>query len=326
MKKTLSITLIGLLTVISLAGKGTEPKKLREWTIIAYFDSNNDLDAGRPGRGVSYVLQELQQLEKVKWTPEQHDDVAVIALYASAKKGAIAKAYRIGWFGTIDTISDEELKSLDLQKLGNKDFLFGSVAMSEHTTLAKFINLCQYHFPAKHYALILMDHGLGWKGVCFDDRHGNGDGMHIENLAKALDPTRSPAKEIEGVPDSMPAPTKSGKIKPNAKNELALPVKIDVIFFAACLMSQVEVAYELAPYANYMVASEDLMWPQSTILPDWLELLLENPSMSSRELATQMMTSVYNAAENKDDTVTITLVDLYQRTRSGISVSRTNGW
>ena len=82
------------------------------------------------------------------------------------------------------------------------------------------------------FALILWDHGAGpLEGLCFDERHlidGRMDGLSLQELSHAL------------------------ASSPFAREKLAW------IGFDACLMATVEVACCVAPYAEYMIASQEL--------------------------------------------------------------------
>ena len=96
-------------------------------------------------------------------------------------------------------------------------------------TLAEFINYCTAHYPAKHYGLVLWDHGAGplW-GYGSDELFGN-DSLLLEELKGAMDQT-----QFNG--DS----------------------KLDFVGFDACLMGSVESARLWKDYAQYMVGSEEL--------------------------------------------------------------------
>jgi hypothetical protein len=59
--------------------------------------------------------------------------------------------------------------------------------------------------------------------------------------------------------------------------------RFDVVVYHACLMSMVEVAYELKDNADYMVACQFTMPMQSILGSDkWLADLVANPDMSAR--------------------------------------------
>lgn len=98
--------------------------------------------------------------------------------------------------------------------------------MGDPETLAGFISYSFQHYPAKEYALILWDHGEGPLGhLCIDEQNEN-DGLSIAELTEALIMAR-------------------------------LPKKLSWVGFDACLMSSVEVACAIAPYAEYMIASQE---------------------------------------------------------------------
>jgi len=91
-------------------------------------------------------------------------------------------------------------------------------------TLEKFCKFAISNYPAEHYALLIISVGPGWQGICPDYRHGymNFPLISIPSLAKVL------------------------------KNAS----KIEVVSLVACLQGMIEVAYEISPYAKYMVAME----------------------------------------------------------------------
>ena len=98
--------------------------------------------------------------------------------------------------------------------------------MGKQDTLLWFLTYCMEHSQTDRYALILWDHGGGpVNGVCWDEQYG-GDHLTLEELTGAL--AASPFAEK----------------------------KLSWIGFDACLMSSVEVASKMAPYAEYMVASQ----------------------------------------------------------------------
>jgi len=145
----------------------------------------------------------------------------------------------------------------------------GTRDMSEPTTLKNFIGYGVSKYPADHYVLIIDDHGGGWRGTCSDEQNGGGKMMTLPQLRQAL----------TGAP------------------------KFDVIVFHACLMSMVEVAYELRQKANYMVGSQFTMPMQSILGPDiWLDYLTKNPTTTDSTLAASIVDAIQTAATNKGKT------------------------
>ena len=99
--------------------------------------------------------------------------------------------------------------------------------MGEADTLSSFINYCYDNYKSDSYSLILWDHGGGAvAGFGYDENYD--DSLTLDELQSALN-------------DSV------GK----------RATKLELAGFDACLMSSLEVADVLAPYANYMVASQE---------------------------------------------------------------------
>jgi len=166
----------------------------------------------------------------------------------------------------------DSISSTILQDLGVRD-------MSEPTTLKNFISYGVSQYPADHYVLIIDDHGGGWRGTCSDDQSGGGKMMTLPQLKQALTWTGAP--------------------------------KFDVIVFHACLMSMVEVAYELRQKANYMVASQFTMPMQSILGSEfWMDYLTKNPNTTDSALAASVVDAIQTAAINKGKTFHAASTDL----------------
>ena len=98
--------------------------------------------------------------------------------------------------------------------------------MGNAATLSKFITWSVQNYPARKYALILWDHGGGpLGGVCVDEVNEN-DRLMPDEIVSAI-------------------------------RGSALPGRLSWIGFDACLMGSLEVATALAPYAEYMIASQE---------------------------------------------------------------------
>ncbi len=102
--------------------------------------------------------------------------------------------------------------------------------MADPETLADFLQWGVSNYASDHMGLILWDHGGGSiSGVCFDEIE-YGDSLELKELDSAL----------------LSYASTFGR-------------KFDFIGFDACLMATVETANVVATYADYMVASEEIM-------------------------------------------------------------------
>ena len=92
----------------------------------------------------------------------------------------------------------------------------------------------QRYFPAQHYGLTLWSHATGWA------------------------PERNSTRQKTFGKDETPGSTPTTKIEmeiPVLRDVLAQLPKFDYIFFDACFMQCIEVAYELRNVANWIVGS-----------------------------------------------------------------------
>jgi len=176
------------------------------------------------------------------------------------------------------------------------DTTFGEANMGDSTTLTRFINWATSTRPAKRYALVLWNHGGGWRA-------------RIEELEERLrvqpltpdeqDEIRAEIRtleekirEREGIPravcwdytdDEDPLYTKEVRLALEAAD-----TTIDLIGFDACLMAMLEVAHELAlsdSPPSVMVGSEESEgidgWPYDAILT---ELIVNGTTISDTVL------------------------------------------
>lgn len=170
----------------------------------------------------------------------------------------------------------------------------GKQNMATPSTLADFIIWAKNTFPAKKYHLDLWNHGGGYIGFGPDEIFGTEAIMSPSQMRDAL----KSAREQSGV-------------------------YFELIGFDACLMANIETAHALAPYANYLAASEELEpgagWNYTSILT----ALAEQSSITGLELG-RVITDSYiafqkvNAAQiratggitQEDDFVTFSVLDL----------------
>lgn len=110
-------------------------------------------------------------------------------------------------------------------------------------SLTNFLEFCADAYPAEHYMLFFLGHGLIVGNDMFlHDDHAKESSLSLKNLAKVLD----------------------------AFTHLENGKKLDLIGFHSCSMSAVEVAFELRETATYMLASQGRAfvgsWPYREIL------------------------------------------------------------
>jgi hypothetical protein len=185
-----------------------------EWTILWYLAADNNL-----------YYQNTHEIEDIM-AAGLSPDVRVVGLI---DRWDSAEAYYAEFGpGTVDAV----------EELGDPD-------TGDFNTLRDFGTWAVENYPAKHYALVISDHGGAWRNdapaaepqppalraICWDDHSETpDDGIGITNgqLAQAL----------EGV-------------------TAAAGRALDLVIYDACLMGEWEVANATAPYADFMIASPE---------------------------------------------------------------------
>lgn len=99
--------------------------------------------------------------------------------------------------------------------------------MGDADTLQEFLDYGYDNYETQYYDLILYNHGGAIQGAIYDDF--TKDNLSLDDFSEALDNSKF-----------------------NEKN------KLNTILFRTCLNGTIEVANVFAPYANYLIASEEV--------------------------------------------------------------------
>lgn len=155
----------------------------------------------------------------------------------------------------------------------------GKKSMVKPDTLTDFIQFCKKEYPANRYILILWDHGGGSLSGYGYDQHFANDSMTLDEIGTAL-------KNADCV--------------------------FDFIGFDACLMATLETAMVLEPYADYMIASEEVEPGNGWYYTGWISELSKNPSISTVELGKKLIDDyIYKVrTETPQSQGTLSLLDL----------------
>lgn len=234
----------------------------RLWTFMVYMSGDNNLDY--------WERIMINDMERIGST----DEVTVLAMLdrddtdgTPPEPGlkVTQKYYEKHYYITKDD-DDETITSPVI-------WYDTEVNMGDPNTLVDFLNRSIEGYSAQHYALILMDHGHGFKGIiqdCNPQYYWDfaGDWLEMPELKWALN---------------------------KSKNETGCD--INVIGCHACLMAETEVVYQTMDFGEVFVASEELMytdsWPYHWILGN----LTEDPLMDPAELGSQIVTCHKDYAE-----------------------------
>ena len=234
--------LVAVALLASLSAIAT-PAAAANWTVMVYMDADNNLE--------SYAIQNFLQMASVG-----SDENLTIVVQMDRIEGY---DYSYGdWTDCKRFVVQKNMTPTP----ENATMDLGEVNMGDPQTLTDFIIWAMTNYPNDRYALIIWDHGGGWreeqrsptKGVAWD--YTDDDHLTLPELQAAL---------------------------VNAKNAVG---RIHVIGFDACLMDMIEVMWQIRSGVtgiSVMVASEEVElapgWPYASILS---RVATEKPNLAGQ--------------------------------------------
>ncbi len=272
-----------------------------KWTFMVYLAGDNNLsDAGD---------NDLGEMRTVGSTA----DVNVVAEFDNA-----------GDRGTVRYHVQRDGEDEDVVSLGETD-------SGSPEVLLDFVGWSAENYPAERYALILWNHGNGWEPSEMD-RIARVAGSRDFNLRESAERSSSPLGKAffrptletifglsspseraicsdDGTGHSLDT-VELGKVL--AKTKDMLGQSLDILGMDACLMSNLEVAYQARPYVSYVVASEESEpndgWPYGAVLYK----LVEAPDLATAELASHIVEAYVKsyADRNHPGPITQSALDL----------------
>jgi len=236
----------------------------RDWTIAVYMVGDNNLSDA--------AWMDLNEMELVGSTAKVQ--VVTEAEFSPRYSVLTPEIYQTGVY-RMPIISDSNANEVTSLREASD---LGNLNMSAPDTLADFIRWSAQTYPARQFALVLWDHGMGYQGGFYDSGIAN-ESLTLHEI-------------VDGIRDSGVHP--------------------DVVAFDACLMGMHEVALALRGVANVLVGSEEIEpgngYPYDTILTK----LQDTPTQSPSELGTTIVDEYANWFEDgyKSRSVTNSVIDL----------------
>ncbi len=274
-------------------GPGTEPPPVQEgwnrvtrytvppqkkWTFLVFLNGVSNLDP--------YAGLNMNQMEAVGST----DDVNIVVQVKKFNsprydpdfpdwKDTGTRRFLIRKDNNRNRISSEVLEQNNTVDMGKAD------------ALRKFIDWGVAAFPAERYALVIWNHGAGWRsvkgrGVSYDDLTGS----HIDTIQ---------------LPDA---------VRLNGR-------KWDLLAFDASLMQMAEVAYEIRNEARYIAGSEESPPGEGYPYDRFLAKLVQNPNMDGREFGAHIVRDTI-ASYGESSSITHSLLDAAKLEGVAASVNR----
>jgi hypothetical protein len=159
----------------------------------------------------------------------------------------------------------------------------GEIDTTDPAVLANFIDWGLTTYPADRTMLVLWDHGGGWEGFGVDETTAGKPLLKLNTIRKGVS---------QGLAD--------------ADKE-----RFDIIGFDACLMANAETALVLAPYGEYLLASEELEpghgWDYRAFAAARGDSTIDPVPLAKAVLAGFFAQA---AAEGTDKDLTLSIIDL----------------
>jgi len=240
-----------LSAVATIVERSPGAEGTKDWTFMLYLDGDNDLEE-----------EAWWTLNALEWVGGSDDHVNVVVLVdfsaeyidvsVSRDGGVVSTPTSGAWRGSLG--ADQDMDLVRLYAAPGDDAELGEINMGSAETLGGFAQWAASNYPARRYALVMWDHGGGWKGTTFDDAPD--DALFMAELRAGL---------------------------------AACPVHLDLLGFDQCMMAMIEVANQVAGSASVLVASEDSIygWPIDRVIAG----LKANPGWSGSQFGTYIVTA-----------------------------------
>ena len=236
-----------LVKVIDPNNEITKTAPLKEWTFMVYIAADNDLNR--------FSIRNLEDMSKVG----SNKNLNIVAHLD--KQGSTEKTKRL-YVEKDKLVQVNYGQPSSLQKLDS----------GSETTLIDFCEWAILNYPAKHYALVLWNHGSGISDNIAGRLINSSELFTFNPLTNMFELDRSIAffdfvdkkeKEHRGVCFSdtynsfLTNQKLDSALKSIQKNGLR-GKKFDIIGYDACLMAMTEVADLISPYADIAVFSQEV--------------------------------------------------------------------
>ena len=232
----------------------SNPNQKAKWLVMAYIDA----DDKALERDLMFDLNEMELIGST----EEVIIVAQVDRYEGGYSGdgnwSTTRRYLIQ--------QDSNLNAIDSQLIED----LGELNMGDGNTLVDFVTWAAKTYPAERHMLLMSDHGMGWPGG-WSDPSPAGRNRTSAPLGSAMQ-------------DPIILLDEFGAALAQIQKNTAID-KFDLIGLDVCLMSQMEVYSTLAPYAHYVVASEETEPGVGWAYEAFLSLMVYNPDTPTADIA-----------------------------------------
>lgn len=282
-------------------------KSMKKWNILSYLAGDNNLCGA--------AIDDINEMEVVGSTADMDVVVQVdhAADYESGKDDfRSTRRYHITKGKNRNKISSELLGDMGTTNTGDPNLL------------VDFIREGAERYPAERTMLVLWNHGSGfYVPPEMISREGGALRREINTRGKAAlkrsffsssrEKIFTQPTSVRGIlyDDGSSDCLDNKELKDVvARAHGHLGRKLDVIGMDACLMTMIEVAYQVRDHADVLVGSEETEpsqgWPYHTVLAD----LAKNPAMNSGELGSAIVRRYIESYKTEKSGITQSALDL----------------
>ena len=292
-KGLLAMIALALLLGLCACAEGEETAETDAWTVMIYM-CGSDLESRH-----SCATGNLEEIARVR-TPQnefremvsQAPDLAEAMSYSPGKVNVLIETggarawhtYALGMNSRTNALqiwrynmaTDTETGTFTLEEK------LPLASMAQPDTLSDFIRWGTAHYPAEKYGLVLWGHGGGSATGIFIDELFNNEYMTLDLLNLALSDGGT---------------------------------HFEAVLFDACMMANIETACAIQEYANWMIASEEMVAGKGTAIGDWLQQLVCLPAADGRLLGrwicdTAMIKYGNSSDRQSQELITWSVIDL----------------
>ena len=305
-----------------------ETRDIAKWTVMVFMNGDNNLEP--------FAVSDFLEMARL----ENSDDVNVVVQFDrsphySGSYGNWTQSMRFLIRKNMTPTAGEAVEDL------------GEVNMGDGAVLTDFVNWARRNYPAERYALVIWDHGQGWRFERATRIIGN-PSSRLDRVLAARSEFLKPVFARTGTKPNVfdeqrrSIPTDyvtSGAVRYVSSDESSGdhmfnreiqdslirdvgPGRIDLIGFDACLMSMVETAYALREVANVMVSSEELEPGDGWDYERSLSPLITNPNLTPEQLATTIVDAYERHYDPIDSETTLSAIRLEEMSNLTREVTR----
>ncbi len=268
-----------------------------QWLVLAYLAGDNDLEGP--------LLDDLGEMERVGSRPGSVEILAQLDRGPGQAGGAGDWTNARRYYVTQAPEASRLLADL------------GPTNTGDPGVLEEFVRFGARRFPARATALILLNHGSGLYVPPEMNHHGRAPSRSRRHRRVLFHSTREHLRAHAAQTRGIAYDESAGDCLDNlevkrvmARAHELLGRPVDLVGMDACLMTMLEVAYQLREHARILVGSETLEpgpgWPHDAILGD----LTRRPEMTSAELGGVVVTRYVESYQGGGQDATQSAIDL----------------